>query len=165
MSKAARIIVADAGPLMGLAKCGQLALLKQLFEAVHIPQQVVIEVTARSKPFADVIDQFIGQHTVIEGARDNDLSEKLKKRLGAGEIQAICCGLDLACPVLMDDKKGRLIAQANGVAIIGLLGLLLLAKREGHVQKVAPLIEALLVQKYLLGEELISQVLLLAGEN
>lgn len=164
MSQAEHIIVADAGPLIGLAKCGQLLLLKQLFAAVHIPQQVVIEVTARGKPLAVEIDQFIRHFCVTEAERNNALSEKLKKRLDAGEIQAICCAKDLACPVLIDEKKGRLIAQANGVAIIGVLGLLLLSKREGHIQKIAPLVEQLRRHNYLLGDELIAQVLLLASE-
>ena len=160
-----RIIVADAGPLIGLAKCGQLRLLKQLFEAVHIPERVAMEVNAPRKPLALEISQFIAQHAVVEAERHSALSEKLKRRLDAGEIQALCCAQDLVCPVLIDEKKGRLIAQANGIPIMGSQGLLLAAKREGHIAHVAPLIEQLRQYGYLLGDELIAQVLQLAGED
>ena len=165
MKSSSGIIVADESPLIGLAKCGQLRLLTQMFEAVHIPQQVVQEVTAPRKPLASEIKLFIKQHAVVEAERHNELSERLKRRLDSGEIQALCCALDLKCPVLIDERKGRLIAQANGIRIMGTLGLLLISKREGYLERIAPLIEQLRQHGYFLGDELIAQVLQLAGES
>ncbi|NJM43783.1 MAG: DUF3368 domain-containing protein [Brachymonas sp.] len=160
-----RIIVADASPLIGLAKCQQLPLLMRMFEAVHVPQRVVIEVTAPDKPLAAEISLFIQNHAIVEADRDSELSEKLKRRLDAGEIQALCCAQDLKCPVLIDERKGRLIAQAHGIEIMGSLGLLLSAKRDGHLERIKPSIEQLREYGYLLGDELIAHVLRLACER
>lgn len=48
----------------------------------------------------------------------------------SGESEAIALALEKRLPLLIDEKKGRQIAQAKGVAVIGLLGVLLLAVRQ-----------------------------------
>jgi uncharacterized protein len=165
MTQASRIIVADAGPLIALAKCEQLSLLPLLFEAVHVPQQVLLEVSAPRKPRAQHLAEFVAQHAVVEPDRQHELLEKLAKSLDIGEAQAICCAKDLGCMVLIDEKKGRLIAQAYGVPLIGVLGVFILAKRQGYIAAIKPLIHQLQQHNYLLGDDLISQILRAVGEQ
>jgi predicted nucleic acid-binding protein len=45
--------------------------------------------------------------------------------------------------LLIDEKLGRKQAEARGLTAIGLLGVLLLAKRVGHLGSVADLIDQL----------------------
>jgi len=43
----------------------------------------------------------------------------------------------------MDEKRGRSVAESRGLAVIGLLGVLLLAKKAGHLDSVRRLIDDL----------------------
>ena len=60
------IIVSDAGPLIALAKTGNLNILKQLFGKVKIPPQVFIELeTNSSKPGAINLKAAIGAAVLL----------------------------------------------------------------------------------------------------
>ncbi|MGB0849552.1 MAG: DUF3368 domain-containing protein, partial [Thiolinea sp.] len=60
------IIVADASPLIALAKLDQLGLLEQLFSVLHVPEKVVSEVTAdRSRPDSRLLQVFLAEHAEI----------------------------------------------------------------------------------------------------
>jgi len=43
------LVVADAGPLIGMARVGRLSVLKSLFSSVLIPQRVFKELVADTK--------------------------------------------------------------------------------------------------------------------
>ena len=45
--------------------------------------------------------------------------------------------------ILIDEKKGRRTAKQRGLSVIGLLALLLIAKRAGHISSVGSLINEL----------------------
>ncbi|MBX3010755.1 MAG: DUF3368 domain-containing protein [Caldilineaceae bacterium] len=66
--------------------------------------------------------------------------------------------------VVIDERKGRRYAQRLGLALTGTLGLLLLAKQEGLIPIVAPLIEQLEQAGFHLTDELLQRVLALAQE-
>lgn len=55
----ATLIVADAGPLIGLTKLGLLDLLPHCFDAVYIPRTVLSEATgSRTHPGAETLLRF-----------------------------------------------------------------------------------------------------------
>ena len=51
--------------------------------------------------------------------------------LGSGETEVIALGLELSCPVVLDDRKARLRARRAGLEITGTLGVLLRLHRLG----------------------------------
>jgi predicted nucleic acid-binding protein len=51
--------------------------------------------------------------------------------LGSGEAEVIALGLELSCPVVLDDRKARLRARRAGLEITGTLGVLLRLHRLG----------------------------------
>ncbi len=160
------VIVADAGPLIALAKCEQLPLLSKLFGTVHVPHTVLMEATGgKPKPDSESIRIFVTGHCTVQADRDDALVQHLLGRLDAGEFQAISWARHLGCAVLIDERQGRLMAQAQGLPIFGVLGLLLLAKQAGHVQALAPLIDSLREHRYNLSDALVAAVLLRAGEQ
>jgi predicted nucleic acid-binding protein len=65
---------------------------------------------------------------------------------------------------LIDERKGRKIAQVYNVNIIGTLGLLLKAKQQGLLERVKPDIELLQQSSTRISTELYQRVLGLAGE-
>lgn len=45
--------------------------------------------------------------------------------IGKGETEVIALGLELSCPVVLDDRKARLRARRAGLEITGTLGIVL----------------------------------------
>jgi len=161
-----RIIVADTGPLIALARLEQLALLTSLFSAVHIPRTVLTEATAK-RDYADAepIHAFAIAHAQIGETVDTPLAQSLLSLLDEGETQALVLAKQLGCGVLMDEKRGRQVARHHGVPVVGVLGVLLQAKRNGQVERLGPMIERLQSSGYRLSPSLIEAVLTLAGES
>jgi predicted nucleic acid-binding protein len=64
----------------------------------------------------------------------------------------------------MDERRGRRYARRLGLPLTGTVGVLLLAKEDGLITAVAPLLQQLLDQGLYFSPELISQTLTLAQE-
>jgi hypothetical protein len=82
---------------------------------------------------------------------------------GEAEVLALAkeCGADL---VLVDEEKARKIAVIAGFEVMGLLGLLLLAKNIGLVEKIGPIIEELRRKSFRISGRIVSATLVRAGE-
>jgi len=63
----------------------------------------------------------------------------------------------------MDEKRGRSIAEARGLTVIGLLGVLLMAKKAGHIHAVRPLIGELESRAGFFVSEAVKQIILTAA--
>jgi predicted nucleic acid-binding protein len=98
---------------------------------------------------------------------DQRQADDLGDRLDQGEAEAIVlaeeCRVDY---LLIDEKLGREQAEARGLTAIGLLGVLLLAKRAGHLASVADVIDQLqTVAGFFVSDRVKSMVLQAAGET
>lgn len=60
------------------------------------------------------------------------------------EADAIALALELDLPILIDDLKGRKVAEKLGLKFIGSLGLLKIAKNRGIILEVKPFIQKFL---------------------
>ena len=88
------------------------------------------------------------------------------EELDLGESEAIVLAIELKADYLIiDEYKGRAIADKKGVKIVGLLGVLIAAKRIGHLQAVKPLIEKIQINGFRLNRSLIDKVLNALGEK
>ncbi len=159
------IIVADAGPLIALAKIGHLNLLHQMYGEVLIPPAILKELAVDThKPGSALLKTALsdGWLQVIEIPLSKDKS-LLELLLDAGEVEAIL--LALKCRfLLIDERKGRVVAKKRGIAIVGVCGILLLAKEQGFISLVVPLLNQLLNIGYRLSSQLILEVTNLAEE-
>jgi predicted nucleic acid-binding protein len=161
----ATCIVADAGPLIGLARIDQLVLLRSLFSAVIVPQLVFVEcVQAAGKPGAIAIRKAaeVGWLTVRPSQAGVEVLRPAN--LGIGEVAAIALALELASMVLMDDKLARVFARRAGLTVIGTGGILLAAKATRLIPSVRPALTQLLSGGYYLSDALVKRILELAGE-
>lgn len=66
---------------------------------------------------------------------------------------------------LIDDRRGRRIAQLNGIHFVGSLGVLLAAKKRGLIVQIAPALNRLANSRIFIDQDLIQTVLELAGES
>ena len=89
----------------------------------------------------------------------------LALHVDTGEASAIAAAIELNCAVLMDDKAGRRMAKNLGVAAIGTVVVLVLAKQKGLIQAVKPCLDQLNRSGHFLGDSLIASALLATGES
>lgn len=87
--------------------------------------------------------------------------------LDRGEAEAIALALELkAEELLIDERLGRREANRLGVPIIGVLGILLVAKRRTLINAVQPVVDALISKAgFRVSLQLYEQVLQAAGEK
>jgi len=160
-----KLIVADTGPLIALAKLELLHLLDKLFVDVFIPEEVFKEATSQcTRSDAKAIILYISTKEQPLKNIHNSFSESLKNHLDQGEIQAISHAKKLACGVLMDEKRGRKIAHHYHIPVVGVIGILLQAKQLGLLKNIKPYLTKLLNNDYRLSKALITEALTLAGE-
>ena len=81
-----------------------------------------------------------------------------------GEAAAIALAKNEGGLLLMDDDRGRRLAFRLGLAVKGTLGILILAKRRGHIANVGPLLNDLLANGIRLSTKLIEATIREAGE-
>jgi len=87
--------------------------------------------------------------------------------LGAGEAEVIALGLDAPGSLLiLDDGLGRRFAHLLDLTFTGTLGVLVRAKKAGHLSAVKPVLEALRDRTTMhLKRDLVGKVLREAGEE
>lgn len=160
------IVVANAGPLISLAQISQVHLLPSLFGYLQIPPAVHEEVVT-SKHFGETSAEVdITGWVRVTKVRDSTAVELLRERLGAGESEAIVLAIESrAALLLIDEKRGRRVAESQGVEKSGTLGVLILAKRRGLIDAVQPLLLELKTVGFRMSEELYQTVLSVAGER
>ena len=130
-SERVRRIVADTGPLQYLVLIGEIDLLPRLFEAVAIPTAVQAEMLHPQAPQA-VRSWAVSPPQWLTVAPSP--TESGAERRGAGERAAIALALASGAElILMDDRAGGAAALAQGLSVVGTLGVLVRAARRGMV--------------------------------
>lgn len=130
------IVVSDTSPLTALLTVGEAELLPKLFHEVIIPEAVLAELL-RSHPS-------LPAWLHVEGVKDTERAGRYAQIVDVGEAEAIELARELhADRLLIDERKGRKLALAEGVPVIGLLGVLLLAKRLQLIPSARALLERL----------------------
>ena len=128
--------ISNTSPLLNLAIIGQLALVKQQFGAVNIPPAVLEELRVdESLPGSIALRQALNQGWIqVQAVTDYALVQLLRRTLDAGEAEAIALAAQTqAAWLLLDERDGRLAAKTLELQVTGVLGILLRAKREGHI--------------------------------
>ena len=161
------IVVADAGPLIHLAAIGQLDLVRRLSPAVLVPRAVFDEVVVVGAGLPGAAE--VGAATwitVVSPANLEVLATLLAGGLHRGEAEAIAVAVERrADRLLIDERQGRLTAEALGVPVVGSVGVLIAAKVRGDIAAIAPLLLALRSSGLWVSDALVSAVLASVGEG
>lgn len=164
---AIRLIVADAGPLIIWARLGRLDLLREICGEVWVPARVEQEaVSDPRRPGATAIVAGFAAGLLLRPSPNIEDAEDFGfPTLGAGESAAIHLAMQYQCPVLMDEKLGRSIAKAQGVEVIGTLGVLLIARKQGRLDQIKPMLEQMAQMNYFVSPTLRAAALRESGER
>jgi predicted nucleic acid-binding protein len=157
--------VVNASPLILLAKAGRLELLRALGRDLIVPDAVAEEL--RAKGSDDPVVQSVGNAAWLRVLSVPATPDTVVAwRLGAGESAVLTCALEYADPlVVLDDREGRRCAASHGIAVIGTIGVALLAKDEGAIPLVAPVLDELIAAGMHVSDALLARALHLAGEK
>ena len=130
------IVVSDTSPLTALLTVGEARLLPELFAEVVIPEAVQKELLRNHPNLPDWLR--------VASVQNTAQAAKYSQLVDAGEAEAIELARELhADRLLIDERKGRKLAVQEGVAVIGLLGVVLLAKRKEFIPSARLLLERL----------------------
>lgn len=98
--------------------------------------------------------------------QNSTLMRVLLASLHSGEAEAIALACDLKADlVIIDEQEGRQFAIQAGLSVTGALGVLLRAKRAGHIPAIKPQVQALRDKaRFFIAPALEARVLSSAGE-
>ena len=127
------IVVSNSSPLISLGAIGRLELLHDLFGEISIPLAVLQEVRSVDiSPETWIVSRDVGSPP---------LSQVLESELDRGEAEAIALAIELRADLLlMDERRGRRLASRLGLKVLGVLGILVDAKRIGLIEKIEPVL-------------------------
>ncbi len=154
----------DASPLIHLARTGNLLLLKALSSNVVIPEPVLDEIRAKGEN--DAVPQAVQGTPWLSVVQPPPIPETLLAwDLGKGEASVLAWAL--SCPgtiAIVDDQKARSYAQWHGVPVVGTVGIVLRAKRQGMIRLARPILQDLIAGGMYLSKAVAEQALALVGE-
>jgi predicted nucleic acid-binding protein len=163
---ARKIVLADASPLIGLARVGGLRWLRKLYGTVSITKAVRGEATgARELPGAVAISAELKQGWIR--VLRQEWAGPLLPQLDTGEASTLRAALALGAGtlVLLDDLQARREAQRLGIAITGTAGIILEARKTGLIPAARPVFARLAEEGFHLGDDLLQAILAELGED
>lgn len=149
------IACSNTTPFIALCSIGRLDLLPSVFGSIHVPRSVADECAAggpipvpalSTLPWV-VVDDDPPAHLAFDGD------------LGAGERSAIALALSLKADwLLIDEALGRTVAEYHSVPVVGTLGVLARAARDGLIPSFREAALAMRAQGIRFSEALIAKI-------
>ena len=151
-----RLVVADTGPIHYLILIGHISLLPQFFKRVALPSIVLSELSHELAP-ASVRRWAVAVPAWLE------VAESPAATLSAGIHKGEAAAIELASRlhadlVLMDDRKGVIAAERQGLNVTGTLGVLDFAAEHGLID-FAQAVSALKLTTFRMPLALLSELL------
>jgi hypothetical protein len=156
------IVYSNTTPIIALSSIQQLDLLPQLFDCVHVTNEVIEECEVGGTIIVPNLRQLVWikpvQSTPIEYS-------SILLELDKGEKHP----LDMACKdranwVLIDEKIGRNVAEYLGLRVIGTLGILLKARQQNLIKSFVGSVHAMQAQGIFYHPSLINRLAREIGE-
>ena len=159
-------VVCDTTVWLYLGRVDQLELLPAFYEMIYTTVSVCRELDAGRITRPETVDPRLLEWVTIVEPTKEQLNELPESQLGAGEISVMAYAVAHSIQVVgIDDRQARLFAQRLKLQVIGTLGILLRAKRDGIIPALKPLLEQLMRERFYLSQELLEFVLHEAGES
>ena len=149
-----KAIIADTSCLIIYDKINKLEILRNTFVELIVTDEV-------SEEFGGQLPDWI---TIWQITNKNQYPE-LAKNLGKGEASSITLALEFDNSLLIiDERKGRKVAEEMKIEIIGSLGVLIKAKETGVIKSVKKILNLIDKTNFRISSSIKEQVLKKAGE-
>lgn len=156
------IVVSDTSSISNLLQIGLVEVLFELFGEITITPSVKRELYV--VPDHESQMKKLGW-IKVKSPQNQKMVAQLLAKLDLGESESITLAIEEnAQYLIIDEQKGRYIANSYGVKVIGILGVLIKAKQEGLIKSVKPSIDKLTQVGFWLDKKLIEKVLKQLGE-
>lgn len=157
-------VVSNTTPIISLLKIDKLSILKDLYTEIYVPKEVYNELeNGKRKGYYTDLSK-INWIKIKEIKDKKSLSYFLD--LDKGEAETIVLANEIEADLtIIDETLGRYHAKNANLKITGTLGILLKAKKTGHIEKIKPLLFDLKNKGVWLNEKLIDNILILANEK
>ena len=158
------IVISDTTPIVSLIKISRIDLLEKLFVEVCIPEAVFRELTTNTifESEAEVVKNSPFLKTIPVKNRKSLEILQAASGLDDGESEAIILADELKSDILViDERKGRKVAQKLGITITGTIGILIQAHDEKIIstEDIKNYLEQLRNSNIRLSDSLIQEVL------
>lgn len=148
-----KAIIADTSCLIIYNKINRFGILQEMFPDLIVTTEVATE-----------FGELPGWITIQE-VIDKEEYKKLTGELGKGEASSIALALELEeCLLIIDERKGRKIAEDLGIDTIGSLGILIKAKERGVIIEVREILELIDRTDFRISQSIREVVLKQSGE-
>jgi predicted nucleic acid-binding protein len=118
------MIISDATAIIVLINIDCFEILETFKTPIIVTSEVYNEVTSHAYG-KKIVDEKIKNHVIrIQNAHNKAFQNELTILLDSGEASSIALALETKYPLIIDEKKGRKIAQSFGVKILGVVGIL-----------------------------------------
>ena len=162
-------VICNTSPIIGLLSIKRLSLLWELFEEVIIPQAVYEELCVENKNYKEEIQEI--KTSVVQGkisvyqVKNSQMVKAMYGKLHYGELEVIVGAKELDISLaIIDEITARKMAAEFLVDTIGIMGMLLMAKKRGFIKEIRPDIELLRSNGYRISDKLFEETLRKAGE-
>lgn len=145
----AEVIISDTSCLIALSKINKLEILKDLFNSVFITKEVCEE-----------FDDYLPEWILIKEVISIDFQKKLQNKLDVGEASSIALAKEIKDPLLIiDEIKGRTVAESLEIEIIGTLDVLLLAHKKQKITDLKSIINDLVDNGFRVSDNIVKLIL------
>ena len=159
------LLVSDTTLLLYLGRTDLLDLLPILYKAIVVPTHVLMELDMGRWLRADTVDPRNLPWVAVVEVSQQDITELPPNRLGVGERAVLAYArTHEPCLAGLDDRMARALAEQLGTRVIGVVGILLKAKRAHLLSSIRVGLDNLRVEGFRISPELYQEAIRLAGE-
>lgn len=162
-------VICNSSPIIALSFIGKLNLLWEIFDEVMIPKEVyreVVEANPSSNYEAKELEKAVDEGKImVYNIKNQKLVDDLYGKLHRGELEVIVAARELkVTDVIIDEKAARSFAEAMLLQSIGIIGVLIIAKKKGEISEIKKYLDLLIKSNYRISKKLYENALRKAEE-
>jgi predicted nucleic acid-binding protein len=149
-----KTIISDTSCLIILTNINEIDLLRRVYEQIVTTKEV-----------AEEYGQMLPEWIEIKSSTDQFRQRILALQIDRGEASAIALAIETPhSVVIIDDYKARKVAERLGIEIIGTIGIIIKAKRQGIIESIKPFLKKIKQTDFRISEEIEKRALQESGE-